>query len=46
MIPYYIFTLRYNPIALYVITIVIHVAVEATLIMLAFIDPGIVPKTM
>lgn len=43
---YYIFTLKYNPIPLYVITIVAHVAVTLTLIALAFIDPGIVRKTM
>lgn len=43
---YYVFTLKYNPIPLYVITIVAHVACILTLIVLAFIDPGIVKKTM
>ena len=44
MVPYYIFTLKYNPVWLWALTIVLHVASTICLIILAFIDPGIVKK--
>ena len=42
---YYIFTARFNPLALLILTIVFHVIAVLLLILLAFVDPGIMKKS-
>ena len=43
---YYIFTAPYAPTALLVLTIIFHLFTFVTLVVLAYKDPGILPKVL
>jgi len=46
MIVYYVVTAYKSPPGLVVISVIINVLVEATLLIIGFTDPGIIPKVL